>query len=256
VIDATGTYGKPNWIGMGGIPAHGAHSCKDPTVVPWWQMRLKGDCLQKTGEEGLRKEIWYTVPDTAGPDGAIFAGEKGGLSASGTGNVARVKQRASRITAVIGTGASAATVLKGLQAVGEIAEDGEQQTSAIPCTAPTYFLSPYILSPYILTGGISRPFLPGAGVEVVWIGRRGINPYTMVENDPLPQRDELFSFANSLSQGRPTGTKNFVVQYLAHTDILGVVKVADFVDPTQTKYLAIICVLGNLIQCGRYWFTS
>lgn len=50
VIDATGVFGQPNWLGAGGLPA--------------------------IGEIDLRDRIEYRVPDFSGKDAARFAGRK------------------------------------------------------------------------------------------------------------------------------------------------------------------------------------
>ena len=59
-----------------------------------------------------------------------------------------------KVTAVIGSGASAVTTLKALQSLAE----------------------------------------KGGGVGVVWVTRHGPNPYHLIENDSLPQRHALYRY--------------------------------------------------------------
>lgn len=121
VVDASGTYNQPAWMGMGGMPALGES-----------QMASQNDealIRQIPNVETRRKE---------------FLGKK---------------------TVVVGAGASAITVINGLKKLS--AEGGDE-------------------------GGI---------VEVTWAVRGGVEPYRRVENDPLPQRDALYSLGNKLSMG-------------------------------------------------------
>jgi len=115
------------------------------------------------GERSLATSgaLCYTIPDLADPSGAGA-------------------QYMSKVTAVIGSGASAITTLKGLQRLGEHGE-----------------------------------------VSVVWITRRGAPPYSIIENDPLPQRAELYVLGNALASGETTeGFAGF--QYKGFSDVQAV----------------------------------
>lgn len=120
VIDASGTYGNPNWLGKGGRPALGERA-------------LRGDGA-----------ITYTLPTISTIDAALAGG----------GDIA-----------VIGSGASAITTLALLK---------RQYTTGAQKSSP---------SP-------SRVF---------WITRRAGAPYTLIPNDPLPQRAALQQLGNSLA---------------------------------------------------------
>jgi len=113
------------------------------------------------GERSLAANggICYTIPDLAD------------AAAAGASYL-------SKVTAVIGSGASAITTLKGLQ---KLSQHGE--------------------------------------VHVVWITRRAAPPYSIIENDPLPQRAELYILGNALASGETTeGYSSF--QYKGCSDVI------------------------------------
>ena len=119
MVDATGTYGNPNWLGRGGKPA--------------------------LGERALRRQgiIHYKLPT---PDEADCMLRDGG------------------VIVVVGSGASAITTLALLR---------QRYTSASPC-------------------------------KVVWMTRRPGAPYTLIADDPLPQRSALHTLGNDLAAAATT----------------------------------------------------
>jgi len=56
-------------------------------------------------------------------------------------------------------------------------------------------------------------------VKLTWVTRResGVLPYTIIENDPLPQRAELCQLGNNLANGNTEGFKEFC--YLDNSSI-------------------------------------
>lgn len=91
VLDATGTYGQPNWLGAGGLPALGETACRD--------------------------RITYWLPDLAGRDRDAFAGRRvlligdGDSAASAAVELARLAETApgtSVVWSVRGAAADAA----------------------------------------------------------------------------------------------------------------------------------------------------
>ena len=78
---------------------------------------------------------------------------------------ARREEFIGKNTVVVGAGASAITVINGLK---KLSSGGGEDT------------------------GI---------VDVTWVVRGGVEPYRRVDNDPLPQRDALYSLGNKLSMG-------------------------------------------------------
>lgn len=128
VIDASGTYGNPNFAGVGGMPA--------------------------IGELGLRRHhrVVSSVVDLKD------------ITPSGSRKP---------VIAIIGSGTSAVTSLKRL--------------SEVEC-------------------------------RIVWItrGPRSTPPFTYIENDPLPQRHELYLYANNIALG-VSGASS--VDYICNSDI-------------------------------------
>mmetsp|Transcript_156936 Transcript_156936/g.481382 ORF Transcript_156936/g.481382 Transcript_156936/m.481382 type:complete len:428 (-) Transcript_156936:61-1344(-) len=94
------------------------------------------------GERPLRAEgrIWSTIPDVLGADRARFAG---------------------RTSIVVGSGMSAATVLRNLAELSSQA----------------------------------------AGTKVLWATRSGSSPFKVIEDDVLPQRKELCEMGNRAARG-------------------------------------------------------
>jgi len=94
------------------------------------------------GERPLRVSgrLWSTIPDVLGPDRIRFAGKR---------------------TLLVGTGMSAATVLRNLKELSAQVE----------------------------------------GTQVLWVTRREQDPFTVIEGDVLPQRKELCEMGNSASRG-------------------------------------------------------
>lgn len=125
VIDASGTYGNANWLGVGGIPA--------------------------LGERQLRSRIMVGIPDVFGADRSLFTGRK--------------------VTALIGCGYSAITTLNLLKRFAE--EESPKQPDGSACA------------------------------RVVWLTRRegGGQPYKLIPNDPLPDRDALSQLGNAFAAG-------------------------------------------------------
>ena len=60
---------------------------------------------------------------------------------------------------------------------------------------------------------------PNSRVEVIWVARRDREPYTIVPDDPLPQRDTLYRLGNSLSMGQLADPSNFHLRYLPKTQV-------------------------------------
>lgn len=150
VVDATGSYGRGNMFGQGGVPALGETS-----------LRASGRIRAK-------------IPDVLGRHKADFE---------------------NKATLVIGAGASAITTLNNLKQVG--------------------------------------------GATVYWITRKapGKAPYTIIEDDPLPQRQRLYSLGNELALGEGdsrSGFKDFI--YLGGSVITSVEEEKDQLNVELRKH--------------------
>jgi len=121
VVDATGTYGNHNNVGLGGLPAVG-------------ERKLAGD-----------GSLFYTIPDILNLPHKFSSHDRNNP----------------RHTLVVGSGASSVTCLS-------------------------------------LLSLLSREV---GGVEVTWLTRKGRDspPYTVIEQDELPQREALYTLGNSLA---------------------------------------------------------
>jgi hypothetical protein len=126
VVDASGTYGNANWLGVGGIPA--------------------------LGERQLRSRIMVGIPNVLGADRSHFTGSK--------------------VTALIGCGYSAITTLNLLKMLAE--EEAPEHPDG------------------------------SVRARVVWATRRegGGQPYQLIPNDPLPDRDALSQLGNAYAAGK------------------------------------------------------
>lgn len=131
VIDTTGTYGQPNWMGQGGGPAIGERAHRDSNQ-----------------SDSASQAIEYGLPDILGADRDRYAGKR---------------------VLVIGGGYSAATSVVALE------ELASQET----------------------------------GTSTTWVTRTdSVDPIGRIENDQLPQRDQLAEKANQIAQSESSSVRH------------------------------------------------
>ncbi|KAJ1485880.1 hypothetical protein T484DRAFT_1791833 [Baffinella frigidus] len=156
VLDCSGTWNQPNWSGAGGVPAVNErklaasgrilqHIC-DPLASP---QKFLGRILQHICDPLASSEKFR-----------VMGAESGRILQQICDPLASPEKILGKTVAVVGTGASAITMINSLK---EVAEQHK---------------------------GV---------VKVEWVARGSNTPYQRVDNDPLPQRDRLYAMGDDMA---------------------------------------------------------
>ena len=105
VLDVTGSYGNPNWMGAGGVPA--------------------------LGERALRDRIEYGIPDVSGADRSRYAGRRTLVVGGGHSAATTVVALARLAAEAPGTSAVWATHRAGAAPVGRVEDDPLPERDAL-----------------------------------------------------------------------------------------------------------------------------
>lgn len=153
---------------------------------------LKGEGIGALGDESRRTKKFRVV--VREQDGAEFV-EKCDILVDASGTYAQSSALRSGEGGILAPGESAAEERGLIIRVLPDPEAMELRDKVVAVLGSGYSAITTVKNLYSLPA-------PRKPRQILWlVRRRGIPPYTRVENDPLPQRDDLAKFGNALAEG-------------------------------------------------------